>query len=138
MPGTFTAPYPYCLHCKVQQGSSYSGYPLHPDCQPFMDPAARSCCMAPVESLEWMLKQQTAPQETAALILEPVLGEGGFLTPPPGMMAALRQLCDQHGILLISDEVRCCWGAVLADVLACRSARCTVLAVLVVISSLNS
>lgn len=40
-----------------------------------------------------------------AIILEPVLGEGGFLTPPPGFMRALRQLCDEHGILLIADEV---------------------------------
>jgi 4-aminobutyrate aminotransferase len=45
------------------------------------------------------------PQETAAIILEPILGEGGFLTPPPGFLAALRRLCDEHGILLIADEV---------------------------------
>ena len=44
-------------------------------------------------------------QETAAIILEPVLGEGGFQTPPPGMLRALRDLCDEHGILLIFDEV---------------------------------
>ncbi len=49
---------------------------------------------------------QTAPSETAAIILEPVLGEGGFLTPPPGFMADLRKFADQHGILLIADEVR--------------------------------
>jgi hypothetical protein len=77
MPGTFTAPYPYCLHCKVQQQGGYEGYPLPPDCPPFSHPSARSCCMAPAEALEWMLKQQTAPQETAAIIIEPVLGERG-------------------------------------------------------------
>ena len=48
---------------------------------------------------------QSAPQETAAIIIEPVLGEGGFLTPPPGFLAGLRELCDQHDILLIADEV---------------------------------
>lgn len=46
------------------------------------------------------------PQETAAIILEPILGEGGFLTPPPGFLGALRALCDKHGMLLIFDEVR--------------------------------
>lgn len=63
----------------------------------------RCWCM---QALEWMLKMQTAPSETAAIILEPILGEGGFLTPPPGFLRSLRKLCDQHGILLIADEVR--------------------------------
>lgn len=45
------------------------------------------------------------PQETAAVIIEPILGEGGFLTPPPGFLTRLRELCDQHGMLLIFDEV---------------------------------
>ncbi len=59
----------------------------------------------PPQSLEWMFKMQSAPSETAAIILEPVLGEGGFLTPPPGFMRGLRKLCDDHGIVLIADEV---------------------------------
>lgn len=46
------------------------------------------------------------PQETAAIIIEPILGEGGFLTPPPGFLGALRALCDRHGMLLIFDEAR--------------------------------
>ena len=45
-------------------------------------------------------------QETAAIIVEPIQGEAGFLTPPPGFLDALRALCDEHGILLIFDEVR--------------------------------
>lgn len=49
---------------------------------------------------------QVHPGDVAAIILEPVLGEGGFLTPPPGFMEALRQLADKHGIMLIADEVR--------------------------------
>lgn len=60
------------------------------------------------------------------MIVEPILGEGGILTPPPGFLPGLRRLCDTHGILLILDEVgtgssRCelmplgtvlvpCWG----------------------------
>lgn len=46
-----------------------------------------------------------ALQETAAIIIEPILGEGGFLTPPPGFLTRLRELCDRHGMLLIFDEV---------------------------------
>jgi 4-aminobutyrate aminotransferase-like enzyme len=48
---------------------------------------------------------QTNPKETAAIIVEPVLGEGGFITPPPGFFPTLREICDEHGILLIIDEV---------------------------------
>lgn len=48
---------------------------------------------------------QVHPSDVAAIILEPVLGEGGFLTPPPGFMKALRQLADKHGIMVIADEV---------------------------------
>ena len=50
--------------------------------------------------------RQTNPKETAAIIVEPVLGEGGFITPPPGFFPTLREICDEHGILLIVDEVR--------------------------------
>ncbi len=46
------------------------------------------------------------PDQISAIILEGLLGEGGFLTPPPGMFQHLRQLCDQHGMLLIVDEVQ--------------------------------
>ena len=58
-----------------------------------------------MEQLKWMLKMQSAPQETAAIIVEPILGEGGFITPPPNFLPTLRQICDEHGILLIMDEV---------------------------------
>jgi 4-aminobutyrate aminotransferase len=58
-----------------------------------------------LQAIKWMLQMQTAPSETAAIILEPVLGEGGFLTPPPSFLRSLRELCSQHGIMLISDEV---------------------------------
>jgi len=106
MPGVFIAPYPYCLHCKVQEAWGHSGYKLAPDMPPFDSPDSRKCCNSPLEALDWMLKMQTAPQETAAVILEPVLGEGGFITPPPGFMAALRRWCNTHGVMLIADEVQ--------------------------------
>ena len=50
------------------------------------------------------------PERIAAIIIEPVLGEGGYVPVPFEMMRALRDICDQHGILLISDEVQAGFG----------------------------
>jgi len=47
-----------------------------------------------------------APEDVAAIVVEPVLGEGGYLVPPPDFLPALRRLCDAHGILLVFDEVQ--------------------------------
>ncbi|KAI8933309.1 hypothetical protein NX059_009934 [Plenodomus lindquistii] len=52
------------------------------------------------------LSQQTSPHDTAAIILEPVLGEGGYVPAPPAFLHGLRKICDEHGILLIADEVQ--------------------------------
>ncbi|KAK9814300.1 hypothetical protein WJX72_003610 [[Myrmecia] bisecta] len=105
MPGTPVAPYPYCLQCKVRQAAPNgdSWYSLAPSID---DYDRRICCNGPQEALNWMLKQQTAPGDTAAIIVEPILGEGGFLTPPPNFFPTLRELCDKHGMLLIIDEVQ--------------------------------
>ena len=78
---------------------------LPPNTNPYDAYSARSCCNAPIESLKWILKQQSAPSETAAILIEPIQGEGGFLTPPPSFLPALRKICDEHGIMLIIDEV---------------------------------
>jgi 4-aminobutyrate aminotransferase/(S)-3-amino-2-methylpropionate transaminase len=53
------------------------------------------------------LRVDVAGDEVAAIILETVLGEGGFLAPPPGFLQHLREVCTQHGILLVIDEVQC-------------------------------
>lgn len=50
--------------------------------------------------------QESAPSETAALMIEPVLGEGGYVVPPPGFMEGVRDFCDRHDILMIADEVQ--------------------------------
>ncbi len=49
---------------------------------------------------------EVAPDEVAAIFVEPVLGEGGYVVPPPDFLPRLRQLCDEHGILLVVDEVQ--------------------------------
>jgi hypothetical protein len=50
------------------------------------------------------------PETVAAVILEPVQNAGGCLTPPPGYFQRVREICDRHGVLLISDEVICAYG----------------------------
>jgi 4-aminobutyrate aminotransferase len=57
-------------------------------------------------SLERLFKTDIAADQVAAIILEPVQGEGGFNVAPPAFTKALRALCDQHGILLVADEVQ--------------------------------
>lgn len=56
--------------------------------------------------LKLTLQQQTSPADTAAIILEPVLGEGGYVPAPPEFLHGLRKVCDEHKILLIADEVQ--------------------------------
>jgi len=63
-----------------------------------------------LDELELLLISQTAPQETAAMLIEPVLGEGGYVPPPASFLRGLRQICDQHGIMLIFDEVQSGFG----------------------------
>jgi 4-aminobutyrate aminotransferase len=53
-----------------------------------------------------LLKRLVPPDEVAAVLVEPILGEGGYVVPPPAFFRHLRSLCDRHGILLIADEVQ--------------------------------
>jgi 4-aminobutyrate aminotransferase len=59
-----------------------------------------------LEALNYLFKADVDPARVAAIILEPVQGEGGFYEAPREFMSALRKICDQHGILLIADEVQ--------------------------------
>jgi 4-aminobutyrate aminotransferase len=62
---------------------------------------------AVLEYIEKVLFQSNVPaQEVAAILVEPIQGEGGYLVPPDGFLSGLRALCDRHGILLIFDEVQ--------------------------------
>ncbi|KMY54027.1 4-aminobutyrate aminotransferase [Bacillus sp. FJAT-27231] len=63
-----------------------------------------------LENLEEMFSFLIAPDQVAAIILEPVQGEGGYIVPPASFIKALREICDQHGILLVFDEVQSAFG----------------------------
>jgi 4-aminobutyrate aminotransferase len=68
--------------------------------------ASRFC----LNELRHMLVSQTAPFETAAILVEPVQGEGGYIVPPESFLTGLRQICDENKILLIFDEVQSGFG----------------------------
>jgi 4-aminobutyrate aminotransferase/(S)-3-amino-2-methylpropionate transaminase len=59
-----------------------------------------------LEALEHIFKYDVEPARVAAIVVEPVQGEGGFYVAPPEFMQALRRLCDQHGIVLVIDEIQ--------------------------------
>ena len=56
---------------------------------------------------EGPLRPPPRPKDVAAIFVEPVQGEGGYVVPPPGWLTAVRELCDRHGILMVADEVQC-------------------------------
>jgi len=64
-----------------------------------------------VADLAWfdevLFERLAPPSEVAAVIVEPIQGEGGYVVPPDGWLRDLRELCDRHGILLVADEVQC-------------------------------
>jgi len=97
MPGVFSVPFPYCAQCSVATHSDGKyGF--------------GNCCMDPVLQLELLLKRETAPSDTAAIFIEPVLGEGGYVPPPPQYLAKIREICDKNNILLVADEVQSGFG----------------------------
>ncbi len=59
-----------------------------------------------LQALERLFKSDAAPDTVAAIIIEPVQGEGGFLPAPAALLSRLREVCDQHGIVLIADEIQ--------------------------------
>jgi len=65
---------------------------------------------ASLNALAHLFRADIGPEQVAAIIIEPVQGEGGFHAVPPELMQALRKTCDAHGIMLIADEVQTGFG----------------------------
>lgn len=63
-----------------------------------------------VAAIERLFRESIQPEQVAAIIIEPVQGEGGFFPAPPALLQQLRKICDLHGILLIADEVQTGFG----------------------------
>ena len=90
--GAHHVPYAYCYRCA---------YGKTPD----------SCSVECVKAIEDTLFRQTLPaEEVAAIVVEPVQGEGGYVVPPQKFFDELKALADKHGILLIFDEIQCGMG----------------------------
>lgn len=102
MPGVHRVPFPYCLRCPSASAGGNKGV------QP--NDAAFVCCGNPLEQLRVLLKQASHPKDTAAILVEPVLGEGGFVIPPASYLQGIRKICDDNGFLMIADEVQSGFG----------------------------
>ncbi|KAF9049108.1 acetylornithine aminotransferase [Panaeolus papilionaceus] len=93
MPGVFSIPYPYWHQSNLAPSSPSNILTSHS-----------------LYQLDLVLSQQTSPADTAAIIVEPILGEGGYVPAPPEFLKGLREVCDKHGIMLIIDEVQSGFG----------------------------
>jgi len=61
---------------------------------------------AVLDYLRMLFERNLPPQEVGAIVVEPLQGEGGYLVPPDGFLEGLRRICDEHGMLLVFDEVQ--------------------------------
>jgi 4-aminobutyrate aminotransferase len=68
--------------------------------------AELQCCLDTLNQLEELFKRTVPPEEVAAIIVEPIQGEGGYIVPPPQFHRELKALAERHGILYIVDEVQ--------------------------------
>ncbi len=87
----YRIPYAYCYRCSYNLA--------YPDCK-----------LHCARHLEDTFKRVVAAESVAAVIAEPVLGEGGFVAPPAGWLQTLHEICRRHGIVLIADEVQTGFG----------------------------
>ncbi len=84
-------PYPNCYQCPFNLGKCSEG----------------SCCMGSVSWIEdRIFNTTTPPEEVAGIVVEVVQGEGGYVPAPPEFIREIRRICDQHGIMMIIDEVQ--------------------------------
>ena len=90
-PEVYRAPFGYCYRCAYRLS-----FP--------------SCGLHCVDALEDVFRRYVEASKVAAVVVEPVLGEGGFVVPPEGYLKHLRELTARHGILLVADEVQTGFG----------------------------
>ncbi|MCC6809876.1 MAG: acetyl ornithine aminotransferase family protein [Deltaproteobacteria bacterium] len=90
VPGVIHIPYAYPYRCPMQKKQA--------ECM-------SACSCGTVLEKDWFLNH-VDPREVAAIFLEPILGEGGYVMPPVKFLQDLRRICDEHGILLVYDEVQ--------------------------------
>jgi 4-aminobutyrate aminotransferase len=93
LPEVYVAPFPYALMCPIK--------PAH---------NATTCAEHCLAELETMLEHEVPPEHVAAILIEPVLGEGGYVAPPSSFLVALRELATRIGALLVMDEVQTGFG----------------------------
>jgi 4-aminobutyrate aminotransferase / (S)-3-amino-2-methylpropionate transaminase / 5-aminovalerate transaminase len=86
-PAAYRVPFAYCYRCPLNLR-----YP--------------SCEVACADSLQEMLETSLSGDEVAAVVAEPVLGEGGFVVPPPEFWPIIKRTCERYGILFIADEIQ--------------------------------
>jgi 4-aminobutyrate aminotransferase len=91
LPGVHHVRYPYCFR-MCSHGRS------------------EPCPIAAGEELELLFRTLVPPESVAAIVVEPIQGEGGYVVPPDGFLTRLREICDAHGILLVADEVQTGFG----------------------------
>jgi 4-aminobutyrate aminotransferase len=95
--GLYVAPYAYCYRCpKAEAAPERYGY--------------AHCCGWPLEEVRFLLKSESPPEETAAILVEPVLAQAGYVVPPASFLSGLKEICREHGILLVFDEVHSGFG----------------------------
>jgi 4-aminobutyrate aminotransferase len=92
MPGVTHVPYPHCYRCPFKLA--------HPECHYW--------CVDFID--EYVLQKYVPPEDTAAILYEPIQGEGGYVVPPPEYPKRLKKLADKYGLLFIDDEVQAGMG----------------------------
>jgi 4-aminobutyrate aminotransferase len=103
--GVHLAPFAYCYQCAVARAAGKDTAAISQAA-----PRDEGCCGEPLRQIRHMLHTETVPEDVAAILVEPVQGEGGYIVPPVSFVKGLREICDEYGILLIADEVQTGFG----------------------------
>jgi len=92
LPGVHHIAYGYCHRCPYNLTYGSCGI----ECVRYIENA--------------LFRHEVAPEEVAAIFVEPIQGEGGYIVPPPEYLGMIREICQQHGILLVADEIQTGFG----------------------------